>query len=248
MATIKFYGNLTGAVASDDPGYINHSQSGVGFFGGDFGLSVPVDSYQDTTWITDSDGINPAEQLQNTKYSSISGVKFNTNNEKDNNVIPNYYAPLNIRFEHNELVRVKNCQLRIFDRNDITKNASGVTTEVYEVRHPDSTEGANKALAHRGAAGANGPHGWTRFMYDGVDNSVTPMSLTESPGVSGLNGSSDTDQAAYNAGTLDNTLPYTFQDNGHQSLRHDWYLALSASPDEIGSKTDFGLYFTVEYL
>lgn len=244
MATIKFYGNLTGAVANDDPGYIDHATSGIGFFGGDFGLSVPVDSYQDTTFITNSDGTSQAEQLQNTKYSSISGVKFNTNNEKDNNVIPNYYAPLNIRFEHNEAVRVKNCQLRIFDRDDITKNASGVTTEVYEVRHPDSTEGAAKALNHRG----NSNHEWVRFMYDGVDNTVTPLDLTESPGTSGLNGNSDTDQAAYNGGTLDNTLPYTFEGNAHQSLRHDWYLALSASPDEIGSKTDFGLYFTVEYL
>ena len=241
MATIKFYGNLTGAVATDDPGYIDHATSGVGFFGGDFGLSVPVDSYQDTTWITNSDGTSQAEQLQNTKYSSISGVKFNTNNEKDNNVIPNYYAPLNIRFEHDEAVSVKSCQLRIFDRNDITKNASGVTTEVYEVRHPNSTEGASTALYHRGVAGE---HGWTRFMYDGVDNSVTPLSLTESPGASGLNGNTDDD----NNNTLAGLTGATTEGSAHRSLRHDWYLALSASPDEIGSKTDFGLYFTVEYL
>jgi len=32
------------------------------------------------------------------------------------------------------------------------------------------------------------------------------------------------------------------------SLVHDWYLALSASPDSIGSKTLYGLYFQVEYL
>ena len=30
--------------------------------------------------------------------------------------------------------------------------------------------------------------------------------------------------------------------------RHDWYVALSASPDSIGSKTQFGGYFEVEYL
>lgn len=29
---------------------------------------------------------------------------------------------------------------------------------------------------------------------------------------------------------------------------HDWYLAISASPDSIGSKTLYGLYFSTEYL
>lgn len=34
---------------------------------------------------------------------------------------------------------------------------------------------------------------------------------------------------------------------GASSNRHDWYLALSASPDSIGSKL-FGLYFSCEYI
>lgn len=29
---------------------------------------------------------------------------------------------------------------------------------------------------------------------------------------------------------------------------HDWFLAISASPDTIGSKTEFALYFEMEYL
>lgn len=38
--------------------------------------------------------------------------------------------------------------------------------------------------------------------------------------------------------------------NGAQTTQnvHDWYLALSASPDSIGSKTLYGLYFSTEYL
>lgn len=31
-------------------------------------------------------------------------------------------------------------------------------------------------------------------------------------------------------------------------FRHDWYAAISASPDSIGNKTAFGLYFALEYL
>lgn len=34
----------------------------------------------------------------------------------------------------------------------------------------------------------------------------------------------------------------------YEDDRHDWYLAISASPDSIGSKTQFGLYFETEYL
>jgi len=30
--------------------------------------------------------------------------------------------------------------------------------------------------------------------------------------------------------------------------QHDWYICLSASPTSIGSKTNFGIYFTTEYL
>lgn len=242
MATIQFYGNLV--TASNTSGvYIDHASSGIGFFGGDFGLSVPVDSYQDNTYVTNADGTVEAQKLMNTKYASASGTKHNTENEASNDTMPNYYAPLNIRFEHNEPVRVKNCQLRIFDRSDITKNASGVTTEVYEIRHPSDTATADKALKHRGTGA--GSHGWTRFIHvDGTDNVVSPLTFTESPGASGLNG--NTSDATAN--TLDGITGATTEGNAHESARHDWYVALSASPDEIGSKTDFGLYFTVEYL
>ncbi len=34
----------------------------------------------------------------------------------------------------------------------------------------------------------------------------------------------------------------------HEDETHDWFACLSASPDSIGSKTQFGLHFAVEYL
>jgi len=55
------------------------------------------------------------------------------------------------------------------------------------------------------------------------------LDMAKSPGMSGLvagNGS---------VSTADDT-------------RHDWYTAISASPDSIGSKTQFALYFETEYL
>ncbi len=132
---------------------------------------------------------------------------------------------------------MQNCKLRIFDRNDITRQASGVTTMVYEVRHPNGSESAS-GLLHRGVA----THNWKEF--DPTEN-MTDLDLTASPGVSGLNTS---------AGDPNPATQYAFtswltnEGAAHESTVHDWYVALSASPDTIGSKTQYGLYFTCEYI
>lgn len=77
-------------------------------------------------------------------------------------------------------------------------------------------------------------HPWTTASPNGSGDTtwITPtgssvvMTLVSSPGTSGLspNGTSTTD------------------------TNHDYYLAISASPDSIGSKTLYGLYFQLEYL
>lgn len=56
--------------------------------------------------------------------------------------------------------------------------------------------------------------------------SGTTVDLVASPGTSGLSPSG-----------VDTT-----------DTRHDWYLAISASPDSVGSKTQFGAYVSLEYL
>lgn len=55
------------------------------------------------------------------------------------------------------------------------------------------------------------------------------VELSDSPGESGL-------QALSGSGS-------TYVDD-----KHDWYVAISASPDSIGSKSSFGLYFSCEFL
>lgn len=59
--------------------------------------------------------------------------------------------------------------------------------------------------------------------------SGTILDLADSPGESGL--------AAGNGSTSTTT-----------DDRHDWYVCLSARPDSIGSKTQYGLYVSLEYL
>ena len=240
MAEINIYANnVTATSSSGDAGYIqiNHTAgSGLGFYGGGYGISVPVSTFQDTTFTTNSDGTaTDYIQLHNTKYDAgNSGVLADGNSIANLNNVPNYLAPLNIRFTHSSAVKVQNCKLRIFDRNDIAKHASGVSTMVYEIRHPSALQSVTN-LNFRGRT----DNTWVEFDAEDSDNPAD-MTFTSSPGMSGLNtDSTDTDTAKGYSTTTG---------SAHTSARHDWYAALSASPHSIGSKTQYGLYFTVEYL
>jgi len=239
MASIKFYANIAGIAATGDPTLINHGAgSGLGLFGAGYGISVPVGQWQESTWVTNANGTATDQyQLNNTKFTSVSGVSFNGGAEIQNWKVPNYYAPLKLSFVHDTAVRVQNCKLRIFDRNDITQPASGVTTKVYEVRHPNGSTSAS-GLAHRGINN----HSWVEYDAMGP---MFDMILTSSPGLSGLNTVAGETVPANESGFISwNTqLGAALQSN-----KHDWYLMLSSSPDSIGSKTNYAAYFTCEYL
>jgi hypothetical protein len=58
---------------------------------------------------------------------------------------------------------------------------------------------------------------------------ITTLPLAQSPGISGLyagDGSAST----------------------HEDTQHDWYVCLSASPNSVGSKTQYGMVVLLEYL
>ena len=263
MATITFHCNAaTNTLASHfdaDPTLIENSAgSGLGFFGAGFGLSVPVGQYQQQTYVTNANGTSSGVQSTNTRYSSteadaggMPGSGMFAGNDSTfigNSGLPNHMAPLNIRFEHNTDdagVKVQNCKLSIFDRASINNHASGVTTKVYEVRRPHPVK--NGFAAGQGALklrGDVGDHKWNTWDHE-EDASVADMNFTPSPGPSGLNTSSD-DPIAETEATYRNWISKSGE--ACRAKRHDWYVAISASPNEIGSKTDFGMYFTVEYL
>lgn len=204
MATFTFHS------AGNDIG-----SSGVGFFGNaGFGSSVSVGAYQDSTYITNSNGTIAGALLNNIKYSHpSSGIVNGIGSPSGLNLqaITNSQASLNVRFSHTSAVATQNVKLRIYDRANINNAASGVTTKVAEIIHPTTTN----ALDGSGSSSWQTPAG-----------SGTVMDLVSSPGMSGLrpNGS------------------------GTTADRHDWYLALSASPDSIGSKTQYAMWVELEYL
>lgn len=204
MASIVFY-------AGEDFAINNLNGSGLGFFGGGFGQSVDVGSYQGSTFITDGNGSTQGPQVDNIQWlNAASGIINGASSGIALTAIPNYLATLRINFNHSSAVKTQNVALRAYDRVSINNNPSGVTFKVAELIHPDTVQNNTGS----GSTTWNTPTG-----------SSVIMTLTSSPGESGLrpNGASTTDK------------------------QHDWYFALSGSPDSIGSKT-FALYVSLEYL
>lgn len=235
MPDIKFYANFNGSASTAASNLIDHAAgSGIGFYGSSFGASVPIGSTQSTTFVTNSTGTSQASQLNNTSRSTNTTVSVNSADAINLNVLPNYLCPLNVRFSADQNYKVQNCKLRIFDRTNIDNHATGVTTHVYEARHPASNQSVANLDFHGGASELT----WVEFT-SGV--TMADMTFTSSPGMSGTNtNSDDTDKSG--KGWETNTGA------AHANDIHDWYIALSSSPITVGSKTQYGLYFTVEYL
>lgn len=243
MAEINFFANIKdGAIGSGIPHTLG---SGLGFYGSAFGVSVPIGSQQVTTFVTNADGTVQGARLNNTAMatsgtlSTKGTVSINGNSPISLENLPNYLCPLNIRFTHSTPVRVQNCKLRIFDRNNIDRPASGVTTWVYEARHPSTLE-TNVSLNFRGNSDETPSNGFRWKEFDPTPGQYDELNFTSSPGMSGLN---------TNTNDTNTALGYTSQSGiSLVSTRHDWYVAISSEPESIGSKTQYGLYFTVEYL
>lgn len=91
----------------------------------------------------------------------------------------------------------------------------------------------------------NGPSGLTCQIASIIHPSV-------STGVLGSGSSSWVDSQGFSTALTCHASPgvsgLSPSGSSTSSTQHDWYFALSASPSSIGSKTDFGLYFSVEYL
>lgn len=242
MPSIKFYANVkpqSGDV-SDTSNLIDHAAgSGIGFYGNGFRVSVPVGSQQNQTYVTNDVGTAQGVQLNNTAVSTLGDaetegtVAINGGTPINLSSLPNMSCPLNIRFEHETTaVRVQNCKLRIFNRQNIDEHAVDVVTSVYEARHPNNNQTISQ-LGHRAYPDDNK---W--FEFD-PSNAMEDMELTPSPGDGGTNSLSEA-ESSFGATAYDGA--------SHQSQTHDWYLALSSEPVTIGSKTEYGLYVTMEYL
>lgn len=208
MASITF--RTDGPVTID-----NLNGSGLGFYGNGFGTSILVGQYNQTTFITNGAGTSQGAQADNIQYIHPNSGVLNGGTTYNLLSIPNKDATFQIQFYHSSPVQVQNARLYIYDRVSINNGASGVTTKLAEIIHPDPV-----ALPT-----GSGSSSW-KTINAGVASSIL---LAQSPGASGLWAGPGTTS--------------TRADNFHT-----WAIALSPSPDSIGSKTNYGAYFSVEYL
>jgi hypothetical protein len=165
MASIDFYVEAGGDFNIDMAG------SGLGFYGASgFGTSVAVSSWQDTTYVTDGNGLIQGPQGNNVKWTHANSGEVDGSTNLDLTYIPNYQASLNVRFTHGSAVQTQNVEARIYDRNNINVAASGVTTRMAEIIHPNVSQ----------VAGGSGDTAWIEPAGSGVT-----VSLAQSPGESG---------------------------------------------------------------
>lgn len=162
---------VTVSFFADENGIQNLSGSGLGFYGSSFGQSVNVGEWQDSTFITDGNGTTQGPQVHNTKWAHPNSGIVNGVGPWALNTIPNRLATLNIRVQSGTLVKLQNSKLRIYDRSSINNPASGVTTKVAQLIHPNPSQ---SAAAGSGDSSWNTPAG-----------SSIIMSLVGSPGQSG---------------------------------------------------------------
>jgi len=170
-------------------GQANIVGSGLGFFGSTFGSSVQIGSYQDTTYVTNSDGTSQGPQGKNMKLTNYaSGNTTNSASGTPVTHLNNSQQSLIINFDHTSLVNVQNCQLRIYDRDNINNPASGVNTKVAEVvNHNGSTFSGQGSLGVTSDAVGSGDALWWGEPWP-AELVGTNNYFTNSQGVVFLNG------------------------------------------------------------
>lgn len=149
----------------------NLNGSGLGFYGSSFGSSVNVGEYQDSTFITNSNGTAQGPQASNIKYVHPASGSINGLTPVNVRAIPNYLATLNIRVNSDSPIRTQNAKFRVFDRVNINNNPSGVLCKVAEIRKPDPNQAS---------VNGSGSAAWVT-----VQGSSSVLDLSASPGLSG---------------------------------------------------------------
>jgi hypothetical protein len=139
MAELRFQilGNNNGS-----PSVASLGGSGLAFYGATPGSSVAIGDYQGTTYVANADGSVFTEASSNVKFQTTSTwpsgqCVLDAGPGSPSSVglsgVRTMYGSLGIEFNHSSAVTVKNCQLRIYDRNNVSYPASGVNTKVAEI-------------------------------------------------------------------------------------------------------------------
>lgn len=144
MADISFFAGQGGGT------FVDMSTSGLSFFGAAFGNSVEVGQYQDSSFITGSDGTPEGPEATNCKFETPSGIIVDGEPSVQPSAIAVNSGTMNIRFTNDVIVQTRAVELRIFDRVVINNGATGVVTQVLQIVNEGSgvsTSGTAEPLA-----------------------------------------------------------------------------------------------------
>ena len=210
--------------AGEDFQIAHAAGSGIGIFGaGGAGYSISVNEYGDTAYITSTDGQTVFAQIDNVKWISASGYEGAGSVSGWLDALPNYLTTLNVRFTHGSAVRVQNVRLRGY-YDTIATEPSGIIIQAAEIVHPLET-----------AEPPASPSGWPFWMS--LSGSTNVLWLANSPGMSG-----------HYACGQEQTQQNETHGSNRTDTRHDWFVALSVSPQTVGSKVGNRIYVELEYL
>jgi len=164
------------------------AESGVndtlGFFGANFGFSIRVGEWNNTSFVTNDIGTTNNGQVPNLRFANTSGAFVASELTATELLeIDNSEATLRIRLATDSSVGTQNSAFRAFDRVNINNNPSGVTINAAEIIKPDPVRGSGDviwttiagtgALSFDDQVAASSVHVW----YVGV--TASPQSIGE---------------------------------------------------------------------
>lgn len=196
------------------------ASSGLGFFGNEgFGTAVAIGSYNGHTFVTNASGTVQSFESNNNKFDGASGV---IHGQEGSGIalknLPNELATINIRFTHGSAVFVQQSRLYVFD-GSFTDGLANKTI-------PASNLTFLVAEIRHQSRIQTIESDYSDAVWSDVSASGSNyISVVNSPGLNGVR------KAGFE----------------ELSSQHDWYIALSCTPTQLGDKR-FGMTFELEYL
>lgn len=196
------------------------ASSGLGFYGDNgFDAAISISSYNGRTFVTNASGTFQGFECNNNKYNGASGVIHGqTSSGIALKNLPNELATINIRFTHASAIYCQQVKLYVFDGTF----SGGVANKTIPA---DNLTFYAAEIRHRSrlqtVESAYSDAGWSDVSSSGSNY----LALVDSPGLNGI------------------------REGGFEelSVRHDWYIALTCTPTQLGDKS-FGITAELEYL
>jgi len=194
--------------------------SGLGFFGDNgFDAAVPIGDYNGHTFVTNASGTTEKFECNNNKYNTSTTV---IHGQESSGVLltslPNELATINVRFTHGSAVFAQSAKFYIYDGSTVGGSANKL------VPAPNLTFQTAEIRHRSRLQTVVSPYSdsvWSDVSASGSNY----IALVSSPGLNGVR------EAGFE----------------ELSTQHDWYIALTCSPTQLGDK-QFGMTFEMEYL